>query len=56
MLRNAEFANGISGIIKSVDLKQLKGEKKMKIKRGFYLSGGCIGFSVGMYGFNFMRF
>ena len=38
MLRNAEFANGISGIIKSVDLKQLKGEKKMKIKRGFILA------------------
>lgn len=38
MLRNAEFANRISGIIKSVDLKQLKGEKKMKIKRGFILA------------------
>ena len=38
MLRNVEFANGISGIIKSVDLKQLKGEKKMKIKRGFILA------------------
>lgn len=38
MLRNAEFANRISGIIKSVDLKQLKGEKKMKIKREFILA------------------
>ena len=38
MLRNVEFDNGISGIIKSVDLKQLKGEKKMKIKRGFILA------------------
>ena len=38
MLRNAEVANGISGNIKSVDLKQLKGEKKMKIKRGFILA------------------
>lgn len=27
-----------AGIIKSVDLKQLKGEKKMKIKRGFILA------------------